>query len=190
MTGLLLACFVLIFTKCQCFLVVYKKICLKEDEVWGQFFSNKITVCDKRDRAITCVLKERFGGKIFQSKLLTRLSHKVCCLLSSPVLLRKFTYRQRIKIAGVLSAGINISVMYKKRVLFMLQSCNITRDTKTTGSHTVWRVCRLLRTFFRQQNWNLIKIVSYLVSPSSLKFRLCTAAQSPSPLRKGGGGSK
>ena len=77
-------------------------------------------MCDKRDRAITCVLKERFGGKIFQSKLLSRLSHKVCCLLSSPVLLSKFTYRQHIKIAGVLPAGINISVIYNKRVLFIL----------------------------------------------------------------------
>ena len=104
-----------------------------------KFFLNKITVCEKRDRAITCLLcsdlhltlkfsglykkiylKERFGGKIFQTKLLSRLSHKVCCLLSSPVLLCKFTYRQRIKIAGVLSAGINISVIYKKRVLFIL----------------------------------------------------------------------
>ena len=118
----------IIFIKYQCFLVFYKKICLKQDEV-----------CNKRDRTITCVLcrdlhltlkfsglykkiclKESFGGKIFQTKLLSRLSHKVCCLLSFPVLLREFTYRQRIKIAVVLSAGINISVIYKKRVLFIL----------------------------------------------------------------------
>ena len=32
-----------------------------------------------------------FGEKLFQAKLLSRLSHKVCRLLSSPVLLRKFT---------------------------------------------------------------------------------------------------
>ena len=32
-----------------------------------------------------------FGETLFQTKLLSRLSHKVCCLLSSPVLLRKFT---------------------------------------------------------------------------------------------------
>ena len=32
-----------------------------------------------------------FGEKLFQTKLLSRLSHKVCHLLSSPVLLRKFT---------------------------------------------------------------------------------------------------
>ena len=37
-------------------------------------------------------MKVRFGGKFFQTKLLSaRLSHKVCLLLSSPVLLRKFT---------------------------------------------------------------------------------------------------
>ena len=40
-TGL---CVVVIFTKYQCFSVFYKKICLKEDEVWGNFFSNKIIV--------------------------------------------------------------------------------------------------------------------------------------------------
>ena len=33
----------------------------------------------------------KFGEKLFQTKLLSRLSHKVCRLLSSPVLLRKFT---------------------------------------------------------------------------------------------------
>ena len=32
-----------------------------------------------------------FGGRVFQTKLLSRLSHKVCGLPSSPVLLRKFT---------------------------------------------------------------------------------------------------
>ena len=33
----------------------------------------------------------KFGEKLFQTKLLSRLSHKVCRLLSSPVLLRKCT---------------------------------------------------------------------------------------------------
>ena len=33
----------------------------------------------------------KFGKKLFQAKLLSRLSHKVCRLLSSPVLLHKFT---------------------------------------------------------------------------------------------------
>ena len=32
-----------------------------------------------------------FGETLFQTKLLSLLSHKVCPLLSSPVLLRKFT---------------------------------------------------------------------------------------------------
>ena len=35
--------------------------------------------------------KVTFGENLFQTKLLSRLSHKVCRLLSSPVLLRKFT---------------------------------------------------------------------------------------------------
>ena len=36
-----------------------------------------------------------FGEKLFQTKLLSRLSHKVCRLLPSPVLLRKFTNNRR-----------------------------------------------------------------------------------------------
>ena len=35
--------------------------------------------------------KVKFGGKVFLTKLLSHLSHKVCRLLSSPVLLRKPT---------------------------------------------------------------------------------------------------
>ena len=33
----------------------------------------------------------KFEANIFQTKLLSRLSHKVCCPLCSPVLLRKLT---------------------------------------------------------------------------------------------------
>ena len=43
-------------------------------------------------------MKVKFGGKFFQTKLLSaRLSHKVCRLLSSPVLLRKFTNTVTLK---------------------------------------------------------------------------------------------
>ena len=38
----------------------------------------------------------KIGGKVSLTKLLSRLSHKVCCLLSSPVLLRKPTTVQWI----------------------------------------------------------------------------------------------
>ena len=36
-------------------------------------------------------MEVKFGKKLFRTKLLYRLSHKVCRLLPSPVLLRKFT---------------------------------------------------------------------------------------------------
>ena len=39
--------------------------------------------------------KVKFGENVFQTKSLSRLPHKVCCLLSSPVLLRKFTIINR-----------------------------------------------------------------------------------------------
>ena len=61
-------------------------------------------LCYKSDRAITYVfcrdlhLTFMFSGllqndlfQVFQTKLLSHLSNKVCRLLSSPVLLRKFT---------------------------------------------------------------------------------------------------
>ena len=49
---------------------------------------DKALLRDKRDRGITCLLLKE--GEVWW-KLLLRLSHKVCRLLSSVVLLRKFT---------------------------------------------------------------------------------------------------
>ena len=37
----------------------------------------------------------KFGGRFFQTKFLSRLSHKVCRRLSSPALLHKFTIFER-----------------------------------------------------------------------------------------------
>ena len=72
----------------------------------------KTLVRDESDKVITCVLcrylhltlmfsgrfskisvqrKVKFGEELFQTKLLSRLSHKLCRLLSSPDLLLKFT---------------------------------------------------------------------------------------------------
>ena len=72
-TGLLLACFVGNSLNINFFLLFYKKICFRN---------------------------VKFGGRFFQTKLLSRLSHNVCRRLSSSVLLRKFTIvrvRQRAK---------------------------------------------------------------------------------------------
>ena len=40
------------------------------------------------------LFKVKFGEKLFQTRSLSRLSHKVCRLLSSAVLLRKFTNKE------------------------------------------------------------------------------------------------
>ena len=64
-TRLLRACFVVIFTNINVFWSFTKR------SVWR---------------------KLEFGEKLLQTKLLSRLSHKVCRLLSSPVLLRKVHY--------------------------------------------------------------------------------------------------
>ena len=72
-----------------------------------------MTVCDKCDRIITRVTSlsgyflntdvlcsstkrsvlrnAKFGGRLFQTKSLSCLSHKVCCCLSPLILLHKFT---------------------------------------------------------------------------------------------------
>ena len=60
-------------------------------------------VCDKRGRAITYVFcrdlqvkgKWSLAKSYLKTKLLSRLSHKVCGLLTSPVLLRKFSLKIR-----------------------------------------------------------------------------------------------
>ena len=82
MRGLLLACFVVIFIN------VFRS------------FTN------------ICLTEGKFGGKVFQTKLLSRLSHKVCRLLFSSVLLRKFTidtffvsYILRLEMDGVISTS-------------------------------------------------------------------------------------
>ena len=65
MTGLLLSVLSGIDLALLFFILLfYKKICLKEFEVWQ---------------------------KVFETKLFSRLSYKVCHRLSSPVLLHKFT---------------------------------------------------------------------------------------------------
>ena len=79
---------------------------------WKNKEDGKTLVRDESDKAITCVLcrylhltlmfsgrftkisvqrKVKFGEELFQTKLLSRLSHKLCRLLSSPDLLLKFT---------------------------------------------------------------------------------------------------
>ena len=64
-TGLVLVCFVMIDLHLTFKSSgLYENICFKESEVWQKVISNKIIVS---------------------------LSHKVCCPLSSPVLLHKLT---------------------------------------------------------------------------------------------------
>ena len=59
--------------------------------------------------------KHLFKGKLFQTKLLPRLSHKVCCLLSSPVLLRTFTnIRTRTWVVGDLIVSVHCQVKDKE----------------------------------------------------------------------------
>ena len=74
-------------------------------------------VRDKRDRAITCMLCRDLHSALMSSGFYKKtclkesdvwrkvISNKivvtVCCLLSSPVLLRKFTYLSRLVVATV-----------------------------------------------------------------------------------------
>ena len=70
-----------------------------------------------------------FGEKLFQTKLLSRLSHKVCRPLSSPVLLRKFT----VFGATATSTGRDIIICWILRMLMLTTLPSWSRRRRETG---------------------------------------------------------
>ena len=137
-TELLLACSVAIFTKYQCFLVFYKK------EWWGlrQF--------------------------IFQTKLLSRLSHKLCRLLSSPVRLRKFTIDVTIDgLQRLLGFSLITMMIIENRALWLARSFVLSRynhraviitlkaSSFQNGSQIFW--C------FGVGNWSILSVFSRII---------------------------
>ena len=111
-----------------------------------------------------------FGEKLFQTKLLSRLSHKVCRLLSSPVLLRKFTIikmRQRCHSHAKWTHGV------LARLLFAMKTSTVAtvykKVTMITSTHILtlsslrWkdlyfllsRINNLYRDFFHWQFFHL-----------------------------------
>ena len=66
-----------------------------------------------------------FGGKFFQTKLLSLLSHKVWRLLSSPVLLRKFTNYHYTKTKYV------VRILYLVRVLHIPSPLSVVRSPQS-----------------------------------------------------------
>ena len=72
------------------------------------FVGNSLNIdvfCSSTKRSVQRNVK--FCGRFFQTKLLSRLSHKVCRRLSSPVLLRKFTTFERYNVTvGSLSNSV------------------------------------------------------------------------------------
>ena len=76
--------------------------------------------------------KVKFGEKLFQTKLLSHLSNKVCRLLSSPVLLRKFTNTSKeTRLQGGVyplhnrGAGVTKLYMIFLKPVFGFKSCRI-----------------------------------------------------------------
>ena len=88
----------------------------------------------------------KFGEKLFQTKLLSRLSHKVCRLLPSPVLLRKFTIVSRREITP--------STVY----LATIHSINYTCTKLTTHGKNLFdsskRYVATKTASFQLQKWN------------------------------------
>ena len=60
-----------------------------------------------------------FGGKFFQTKILSRLSHEVCRLLCSPVLLRLFTKINYVYSSKQQNAGSGTSTLGRSTVLLV-----------------------------------------------------------------------
>ena len=85
-TRLSLACFVRNPLNIDVFCSPTKRSVKRYVKFGGRFFQRKLTPMFSG-----LLQKDLCKGKLFQTKLLSRLSHKDCRLLSFPVLLRKFT---------------------------------------------------------------------------------------------------
>ena len=116
-TRLLRACFVVIFTNINVFWSFTKRC------VWR---------------------KLKFGEKLFQTKLLSRLSHKVCRLLFCPVLLRKVHYD-----------GIS----------YDSNSKNIAKDLKTEIIGILKRYTFLLFNYFVTLSLKIVQWLNWGISP-------------------------
>ena len=81
----------------------------------------------------------KFGKKLFQAKLLSRLSHKVCRLLSSPVLLRKFTnVRQNGRcVISILKEFCFFATDFNTNYLWFLTNCQ--SKSFNCNHEQIWR---------------------------------------------------
>ena len=85
---------VVIFTKCQCFLIFFKKICLKEDQVWGNFFF-KQNYCHDCHISFTVFFVASHADVLRGSSRVPTSDEPLRGnLVCSPVLLCKFTFRE------------------------------------------------------------------------------------------------
>ena len=76
----------------------------------------------------------KFGEKLFERKLLSRLSHKVCRLLPSPVLLLKLSnYKQLLDEVFVISGIIKVEV--RLRLITLTETLMIPDITKTESNN-------------------------------------------------------
>ena len=83
-----------IFTKCQCFLIFYKKTCLKEDQVWGNFFFKQNYCHDCHISFTVFFVASRADVLRGSSRVPTSDEPLRGNLVCSPVLLRKITFRE------------------------------------------------------------------------------------------------
>ena len=127
-------------------------------------------------------MKVKFGGKFFQTKSLSaRLSHKVCRLLSSPVLVRVLYIPspqsavpifllpdlKRFTLLSILLQGFNKSLITSEKTfsLFVLKTA---RRTHTEHSFTTRRPPSCLQS----RHFRFYSVISSSISPTYSAKRL------------------
>ena len=121
----------------------------------------------------------KFGEKLFQIKLLSRLSHKVCRLLSSPVLLRKFTNdkigRHQLLEYSVLSyllwkiSKIAVNNLWHHQTP-LSRKCLVCTTSQSEKTNTTWAM-RWFGTLYKiSQIWQTVRAMSDKFWSSSFKL--------------------
>ena len=76
-------------------------------------FLNTDVLCSSTKRSV--LRNAKFGGRLFQTKSLSHLSHKVCCCLSSLIVLHKFTNIANYTSSCPMELNINKEITWKQQ---------------------------------------------------------------------------
>ena len=123
----------------------------------------------------------KFGEKLFERKLLSRLSHKVCRLLPSPVLLLKLSnYKQLLDEVFVISGIIKVEVRLR---LITLTETLIIPDITKTESNNCFIIQAILIFFYRSHPYFPVRELDIAVRALDIAVRALDIALGNHALR-------